>query len=73
MKKIMNQKAAEAAYVLAHAHALGLIRTITELLNHLPAPGDDERPINWAVAGTSQGIAERLEEAAEFLISALRD
>lgn len=40
---------AEATYENAHLVAQDLVTRIGELLFDLPAPGNDEHPINWAM------------------------
>ncbi len=39
---------ADAAYENSHVIARDLIEHINELLQDMPAPGNDDRPIEWA-------------------------
>lgn len=58
---------AEAAYENAHLVAQDLVQRIGELLFDLPAPGNDEHPINWADVGTVNEINNRLSSIVAFL------
>jgi hypothetical protein len=65
-----NQKpklSAEAAYENAHLVAQDLVQRIHELLFDLPAPGNDERPINWADVGSLNEVNKRLYLVIAFL------
>jgi hypothetical protein len=65
-----NQKpklTAEAAYENAHLVAQDLVERIRELLFDLPAPGDDEHPINWGHVGSINEVNSRLSSVVAFL------
>ncbi len=65
-----NQKPklnAEAAYENAHIVAQDLVQRIGELLFDLPAPGNDEHPINWADVGSVNEVNNRLSSVVAFL------
>ena len=47
--------------------AKGLLERIEELLFDLPAPGDDEHPINWAHVGDVNEVNSRLSAVVAFL------
>tara|TARA_Y100000310_G_scaffold275757_2_gene292462 strand:- start:458 stop:700 length:243 start_codon:yes stop_codon:yes gene_type:complete len=58
---------AEAAYENAHLVAQDLVEHIRELLFDLPAPGNDEHPINWADVGSVNEVNNRLSSIVTFL------
>ena len=58
---------AEAAYENAHLVAQDLVERIRELLFDLPAPGNDQRPINWADVGSLNEVNHRLSAVVAFL------
>ena len=58
---------AEAAYENAHLVAQDLVQRIGELLFDLPAPGNDDRPINWADVGSLNEVNNRLSSIVAFL------
>ena len=58
---------AEAAYENAHLVAQDLVTRIAELLFHLPAPGDEEHPINWCHVGDMNEINSRLSAVIAFM------
>ena len=58
---------AEAAYENAHLVAQDQLERIRELLFDLPAPGDDEHPINWAHVGSISHVNSKLSEIVAFL------
>ena len=58
---------AEAAYENAHIVAQDLVQRIGELLFDLPAPGNDEHPINWADVGSVNEVNNRLSSVVAFL------
>lgn len=58
---------AEAAYENAHLVAQDLVTRIGELLFDLPAPGDDEHPINWGHVGDLSEINSRLSAVIAFM------
>ena len=58
---------AEAAYENAHLVAQDLVQRIGELLFDLPAPDNDERPINWADVGSLNEVNNRLSSVVAFL------
>lgn len=66
-EKKKPQLTAEAAYENAHLVAQDLVQRIGELLFDLPAPGNDEHPINWADVGTVNEVNSRLSSVVAFL------
>jgi len=58
---------AEVAYENAHIVAQDLVQRIGELLFDLPAPGNDEHPINWADVGSVNEVNNRLSSVVAFL------
>lgn len=58
---------AEAAYENAHLVAQDLVERIRELLFDLPAPGNDEHPINWANVCSVNAVNNRLSSIVAFL------
>lgn len=58
---------AEAAYENAHLVARDLLARIAELLQDLPAPGQDDHPIHWAHVGDLNHVNTRLSEVITFL------
>ena len=70
MPERRNEKSrltAEAAYENSHLVAQDLVQRIGELLFDLPAPGNDEHPINWADVGSVNEINNRLSSVVAFL------
>ena len=66
----LNQKPklkAEAAYENAHFVAQDQLEQIRGLLFDLPAPGDEEQPINWAHVGSVNEVNRQLSEIIAFL------
>lgn len=61
------QLTAEAAYENAHLVAQDLVQRIGELLFDMPAPGNDEHPINWADVGSVNEVNNRLSSVVAFL------
>ncbi|MBS0208852.1 MAG: hypothetical protein JSS27_07855 [Planctomycetes bacterium] len=58
---------AEAAYENAHLVATDLLQCIGELLQDMPAPGDDEHPIDWGHVGSLSHVNELLSQIVCFL------
>ncbi len=58
---------AEAAYENAHIVAQDLVQRIGELLFDLPAPGNEEHPINWGHVGDINEVNKRLSSVVAFL------
>ena len=58
---------AEAAYLQAHTQACDLLGHIEELLHDLPAPENEDLPINWAHVGSVQEVVSRLTSVVAFL------
>lgn len=70
MQKQRNNKpklTAEAAYENAYLVAQDLVQRVGELLFDLPAPGNDEHPINWGHVGDINEINSRLSSIVAFL------
>ena len=65
-----NQKpklSADAAYENAHLVAQDLLERARELLQDLPAPGNDEHPIHWGHVGNINEVNRRLSALVAFL------
>lgn len=58
---------AEAAYVKAHERARELLACIGESLSDMPAPGDDEHPIDWSYVGRLGYVNEMLSQVVALL------
>ena len=58
---------AEAAYENAHLVAQDLVQRIGELLFDLPAPDNEEHPINWGHVGDINEVNNRLSAVVAFL------
>ena len=58
---------AEAAYENAHLIARDLLDRIGELLQDMPAPGNDDHPIHWGHVGDIQHVNALLLDAVAFL------
>ena len=52
----------EDAYVAAHVRALTLLEDMHETVEDMPAPGVDERPIDWGHVGSLNHLCEQLAE-----------
>jgi hypothetical protein len=63
---------AEAAYENGHLMARDLLERIGELLIDMPAPGDDEHPINWCDVGSITEVNSRLNSIIAFLTNTER-
>ena len=66
-KNLQESARPEEAYLQSHQQACDLLVQIEELLHDLPAPEDDENPINWAHVGTVNEVVRRLTAVVEFL------
>jgi hypothetical protein len=66
-KKTKPKLQAEAAYENAHLVARDLLDRIGELLQDMPAPGDEEHPIHWAHVGDITEINSRLASVVAFI------
>ncbi len=60
-------ESAADAYERQHVLAHDLVQRIDELLFDLPAPGDDECPVNWGHVGDLAYITSALADVAERL------
>jgi len=58
---------AEAAYLKVHEQARELLAWIGELLSDMPAPGDDEHPMDWLHVGSMGHVNELLSQLVAFL------
>jgi len=62
---------AEAAYTAtligARLVAQDLVERVRERLFDMPAPGDDEHPINWCHVGDINEVNNRLSHIIDFL------
>ncbi len=62
-----KRQRANDAYEHAHLEATGALDEILELLHDLPAPDNDECPINWAHVGDLTEVNRRLDSIIAFL------
>lgn len=60
-------RTAEDAYITAHQMARDLVERIGELLQDMPAPGNDAHPIHWGHVGDINHVNEKLLEVMTFL------
>jgi hypothetical protein len=67
MKSSADQKNAENAYVDVHAIACDLVGRINDLLQNLPAPGNESIPIHWGHVGNLNHVNATLLEVVSFL------
>jgi hypothetical protein len=58
---------ADAAYENAHLVARDLLERIRELLSDMPAPGNDEHPIDWADVEDINEVNHRLWLVISYL------
>lgn len=58
---------AEAAYENAHLVARDLLERIGELLQDMPAPGNDNHPIHWGHVGDISHVNELLSRVVRHL------
>ncbi len=73
MKKSVKPKLqAEAAYENAHLTARDLIQAISEALDDMPAPCNDDHPIHWGCVGDVVEVNRRLSELLGFLTGSER-
>lgn len=63
----MTDLQAEAAYLKAHERAHELLAWIGELLSDMPAPGDDEHPVDWSHVGRMGHVNRLLSQVVAFL------
>ena len=59
--------AAEAAYENSHRVAQDLLDRIRDLLQDLPAPGNDDHPIHWGHVGDINHVNSLLLQVVTFL------
>ena len=57
----------EGFYEAAHEEARDLLARIEELLCELPAPGSEDRPIDWSTIGCVYEVNRQLGEVVSFL------
>ena len=55
-----NRDKIEDAYSTAHIRALTLLEDLHETVEDLPAPGNDEYPIDWGHIGSLNHLCEQL-------------
>ncbi len=55
----------EDAYTSAHVRALTLLENLHEIVEDMPAPDNDEDPIDWGHVGSLEYLCERLREMKE--------
>ena len=57
----------DAAYENAHLVAQDLVERIRELLFEMPAPGNEQCPIDWAHVGSVNEVNRQLTDVIRFL------
>ena len=57
----------EEIYIQTHRQACDLLVHIEELLHDLPAPENDEVPVDWGHVGTVSEVVARLTSVVAFL------
>lgn len=62
-----KKQTANDAYLAAHLEAQKMVKKIETLLFDLPAPDDDEHPLNWGHVGNMQETNSRLKAVIAFL------
>lgn len=70
MANAQNQKTqlqAEPTYEMGHGMARDLLERIGELLQDMPAPGNDDQPIHWGHVGDISHVNSLLVQAVHFL------
>lgn len=62
-----TRRQVEYAYDDAHAVARDMLQRVEEALHDLPAPDNDECPVNWSHVATVSEVVRRLADAVAFL------
>jgi hypothetical protein len=57
-----NRENIEDAYAAAHIRALTLLENLHERVEDLPAPGNNDHPIDWGHVGSLNHLCEQLAE-----------
>jgi hypothetical protein len=52
----------EAAYCAAHVAALTQLEDLHQIVEDMPAPGNDSQPIDWGHVGSLKHLCEQLRE-----------
>jgi len=61
------KRTAEEAYVRAHGQATELVDAIYDRLQDMPAPGNDDHPVNWGHVGDLNHVNDLLQQISDFL------
>lgn len=61
-KRMTNRDRIEDAYAAAHIRALTLLEDLHETVENMPAPGNDEHPIDWGHVGSLNHLCDQLAE-----------
>lgn len=67
MKTAKPKLNADAAYENGHLIARDLLERIGEMLQDMPAPDNEHRPINWSNVGDISHVNHLLSQVVEFL------
>ena len=62
-----NRLQPQAAYENAHLVAQDLVGRINDLLFDMPAPDDENQPIDWGHVGSINEVNKRLSSVVAFL------
>ena len=66
------KRSVDVAYMHANSTARDLIQAISEALDDMPAPENDEQPIHWGHVGEVVEVNRRLSELLGFLTGSER-
>ncbi|MBB3205561.1 4'-phosphopantetheinyl transferase EntD [Rhodopirellula rubra] len=64
-----NRDKMENAYAAAHIRALTLLEDLHETVEDMPAPGNEEFPIDWGHVGSLNHLCEQLAELKKHFAS----
>lgn len=62
-----RKRPVDAAYEQAHLAAQNLITRLSELLYEMPAPGNEEQPVDWGHVGSIEEVNRILSEVIAFM------
>ena len=62
-----NQETVEDLYLTAHMECMSLAAKVQKLIQDMPAPGNDDHPIEWEHVGKAEEVENRLAGIVAFL------
>ena len=68
-----NRDKIEDAYSAAHIRALTLLENLHQRIEDLPAPGNNEQPIDWGHVGSLNHLCQQLAELENHFKPAGKD